>query len=1258
MSSELKRVGLILTAEGATDFKKTLQEVNLEINKNYNEFKLAQSQWDESTSKIQKLREQQEYLTNAYELQEDKVSALKMQLTDMENAEDKNTQAIKKKRTELLNAEVQLKNYNNRLKNINTDLSNTEKGIKTTTEKIAELTEKTKENENAFKLTQSQYTAMTTKTQKLKDEQKYLSNAYDLQKEKIELLNEQLQELENAEDKNSIAISKKKQEILKAETELNNYNTKLKIVTNQLEKNGAKAIEFGKNIEKVGNKIEGAGKKLSAFSAATGAALVGCAKSAIDFEDAFTGVEKTVDGTEEQMAELKQGIRDMAKEIPSTTTEISAVAEAAGQLGIKTEDILSFTRVMIDLGNSTNVSAEEAASSLAKFANVTKMSAKDYDKLGSTIVALGNNFQTTEADIIEMAQNLASTGTQVGMSQSDIMALATALSSVGLEAQAGGTAFSKALTKMQLAVETNSDSLKDWADVAGMSVNEFADLFKKDATKALEAFIKGLSECGGETESAIKVLDEMGITETRMRDALLRSANASEVFTKAIELGSEAWEDNTALTNEANKRYETLKSKITIAMNKVKDIAITLGNKLMPSIEKIIDKIEDLTNWFANLTDEQVDWIVKIGLTVTAISPLLTIVGKLTSTIGGGIKTLGTFTQAIGVMRGSVTTTDTAVNGLAKVIGSLTNPVGLAVTAIGALAGAYIYVKQEADKLPEGLQKIIEETDKAKQSHEQYREELDKTTSSSLAEIQNSENLRNELSRLVDENGKVKEGYKDRVAFILTELNKALGTEYSLTGDVINQYKTLQDEIDSLVLKKKAQIILENEEGKYSTAMQNKNEAYQKLIDSQEEYNNALKGKTYEEFFEDLKQNYMDAGYTAEASAKYAKEYMAKWIDGYKNAYETNKGIYNDYLNYISKYENDFAISQSNNTEKIKQMTDERINNYARENLSKGEQIQVGIAQELYNIEELKKLYQQDLQNQNEISAEANANAIKSGEERLQNLIENLKSQTSTVNENSPDIIEAWKKMATDSYDVYYDTVSQAPPELSKKIQEMTGVTAERTPELVQETQKMSQQVIDQINKNPEFKSKALDNLRGYLNGLEDSQLRELLKEAGIENADKVIEGIKNGNLAEDQGIQILNSLNTGLQNKNWKQSLFSTARGIASSLSGILTVKANVNGNTSALPGHKLGLDYVPKDNYVARLHKGERVLTKEENEAYTEAENSSARNNSNIVNFGSQIDYDKMANSMLKALTGCKFTLDEDGFAKIVKDELYKVV
>lgn len=596
-SNDLKRVGLIFTEEGAKDFKKTLQDINIEMNKNYNQFKLTQSQWDNSTKSTEKLKAQQEYLTNAYEIQSDKVNVLKMQLADLENAENKNTSAIKKKRNELTNAEIKLENYKSKLKDVETQLNST----------------------------------------------------------------------------------------------------------------GKKLEEWGTKVENTGKKIEGAGKKMSAFSLATATALATSAKTAIDFESAFTGVEKTVDGTAEQMEELKQGIRDMAKEIPSTTTEISAVAEAAGQLGIKTEDILSFTRVMIDLGNSTNLSAEEAASSLAKFANVTKMSAKDYDKLGSTIVALGNNFATTERDIVEMATRLAATGELAGLSESQILSLATAMSSVGIEAEAGGSAMSKLLKKIQLATELGGEDLKQFASVAGMTTSEFKQAFEKDAVSALSAFISGLNDTERNGKSAIAILNDMDIKEIRLSNTILSLANSSDLMNKAVKLGNEAWEDNTALTNEANKRYDTLKSKITIAVNKLKDIAITVGNKLMPSIEKIIDKFGKWIEKFEDLSDEQVDMIVKIGLIVAAIGPLLTILGKLTSTIGGTARGIGTFIQAIGVARGTITSTSTAVNGLASVFTAITSPVGLACTAIGlAVAGIAIAVNESQKKTKEAFENMSE----------------------------------------------------------------------------------------------------------------------------------------------------------------------------------------------------------------------------------------------------------------------------------------------------------------------------------------------------------------------------------------------------------------------------------------------------------------------------------------------------------------------------------------------------------------------
>ncbi|MGI6121365.1 MAG: phage tail tape measure protein [Saccharofermentanales bacterium] len=379
----------------------------------------------------------------------------------------------------------------------------------------------------------------------------------------------------------------------------------------EVDKAGKELDEAGDEADEFGNEIEDASKKTSIFGDVLkanlaadaikaglkalvslikeiGSALKSAIDAGIEFESAFAGVRKTVEATEEQYAALEEGIRSMAMEIPASAAEIAGIAEMAGQLGIQTDNIIGFTRVMADLGNATNLTGEEAATTFAQFANITKMDQGDFDKLGSSIVALGNNFATTEADIAQMGKNLAAAGTQVGMSQADIMGLATALSSMGIEAQAGGTAFSKVMVSMQVAVEKGGDALNDFARVAGMSADEFATLFREDATGAIIAFTAGLANAEEQGMSAIGMLDEMGIKETRLRDSLLRAANGQEVFTSAIELSNQAWQENTALTNEAAQRYETMESQLAILKNTATDFGIEIYQSVQQPMMEVV----------------------------------------------------------------------------------------------------------------------------------------------------------------------------------------------------------------------------------------------------------------------------------------------------------------------------------------------------------------------------------------------------------------------------------------------------------------------------------------------------------------------------------------------------------------------------------------------------------------------------------------------------------------------------------------------
>lgn len=311
-------------------------------------------------------------------------------------------------------------------------------------------------------------------------------------------------------------------------------------------------------------------------------------QTGLQFESAFAGVEKTVDATDAQLQEFRSGIRELSTEIPQTAADIASVAEAAGQLGIKNEYLLSFTETMSNLGVATNMSAEEAATSLARLANITQMPQENFDRLGSTIVALGNNLATTESEITDMGLRLAGAGKQVGMSEAQILGLAGAISSVGIEAEAGGSAVSTIMTRMQLSVEKGGDSLEQFANVAGMSSEEFAQEFRNNAAQALVAFVTGLGTMESRGQSAIATLSDMEITEIRQRDALLRLAGAGDVLSESLGIATQAWDENNALTNEAEKRYQTLESQIQILKNNVDDFAISLYDGIRDPMAEVV----------------------------------------------------------------------------------------------------------------------------------------------------------------------------------------------------------------------------------------------------------------------------------------------------------------------------------------------------------------------------------------------------------------------------------------------------------------------------------------------------------------------------------------------------------------------------------------------------------------------------------------------------------------------------------------------
>lgn len=392
----------------------------------------------------------------------------------------------------------------------------------------------------------------------------------------------------------------------------------------------------GRWMSKHSDDINRASNLMLGFGAVGVAALGGLTKVSSDWETAWTGVTKTVDGSATQLDTLQQQLRDMARELPASHEEIAAVAEAAGQLGVQVDAVDDFTRTMINLGETTNLSAEEASSSLAQLMNIMGTAQTDVDRLGSSIVALGNNSATAEADIVAMSKRIAAVGRQMGMSESDVLALAASLASVGVEAEAGGTAVSNTMKRIDKAVREGGDSLDGFADIAGMSASDFRDAWEDDAATALASVAEGLGGMQAAGEDANGVLEDLGITGIRESDSLLRLASATQaagnetdLLRDSLTLSAEAWETNTALAAEAEKRYQTTAAQAQISMNIMKDEAIDLGNELLPVFAGILSSLTSVVETLGGMPDGVKNTALALGGIVSVAALVTGGVGKM-----------------------------------------------------------------------------------------------------------------------------------------------------------------------------------------------------------------------------------------------------------------------------------------------------------------------------------------------------------------------------------------------------------------------------------------------------------------------------------------------------------------------------------------------------------------------------------------------------------------------------------------------------
>lgn len=511
---------------------------------------------------------------------------------------------------------------------------------------------------------------------------------------------------------------------------------------------------FLSNAEAAGKKMAKIGQQMTL---AMTAPLVVLGKKmyggATDYESAYVGMKKTVDGTEEQYERLNETALHLSETTPMNYVDLMGIAQTGGNLGVKIDEMEAFLQGYSALQYATDqhISGETGAQLVADFLNITEGGVGKIAQFGSAIVHLGNNFNATEDQILGMGKRMAAAGHLANLTTPEILGMATAFRSVGINEEAGGSAASKLIKQFQLSAEvggkaqaqleavgqqwesgidfsnylagikkadlvalaesmgTTTDAVQSMADswvlldqfaeVSGKTSSQFIDDWSKSPAQAMSDFFYGLNRLGDQgTDSILSTLDKMGLTEIRESNLIAAMASRPELFASAIQAAVQAYTSNTAMMDEFEKQMGTQESQNAMLGNKLSNTMADFGQNLVEALQPALDLVNDLLDKFNSLSETDQTHIVELLGALAIAGPTLVGVGKTVeavTSIAIGIEKIKNSSKAKAVIE--------------KVIGLLGTPVGGALMvagAIAAIAAAIESIPTESEKIWESLKDI------------------------------------------------------------------------------------------------------------------------------------------------------------------------------------------------------------------------------------------------------------------------------------------------------------------------------------------------------------------------------------------------------------------------------------------------------------------------------------------------------------------------------------------------------------------------
>lgn len=432
---------------------------------------------------------------------------------------------------------------------------------------------------------------------------------------------------------------------------------------------------------------------LFAVGAAFGAISIAAIGAAVSWERSFANVIRTTGVTGTAVDDLREGIAALTREIPQSFGDLTEIAALGGQLGIEAEGIVDFTRVVAMLTTTTDLSAEAAGTALGRFKALMDVAPSEFEALASAILRTGINSVATETQIVNISTQISSMGDFAGLSAHEVVGLSAALASVGAQPELSRGTITRVFTQMSRAIAEGGARLESFADLAGVTGDEFAKAFGTGAFGGLfQTFLANISKEGGD---AVQVLNDLGITSVRDVPLLLRLSNATETVTNAFSDAAIGWERATELQDNYGIVVQTTAERLNLLWNAVTELFATLGagttGPLAEFVTFLQEAINGLTDFLATDFGQRVGLLV---LGITAFIAALALLGGAIARAGAGLAALRTVFLQVSAAAGGATTATGLAAGSMNVLGISAGRarigVSLLATAFKALAAATI----------------------------------------------------------------------------------------------------------------------------------------------------------------------------------------------------------------------------------------------------------------------------------------------------------------------------------------------------------------------------------------------------------------------------------------------------------------------------------------------------------------------------------------------------------------------------------------